>query len=80
MAVFRAIESFAFTGHDGVPRSIRPGTLMSDDDPDYKGKESLFEPVEVAAARPAQQASGVEDATAQTDTKRSVARPRRRGA
>jgi hypothetical protein len=52
----RAIEAFAFTGHDGVPRVITPGVLMSTDDPDYRGKESLFESVETAA-RPAKQAA-----------------------
>ena len=46
-----AIEAFAFTGCDGVPRVVTPGTLMAVDDPDYKGREALFE-VETAAARP----------------------------
>jgi hypothetical protein len=79
MTVFRAIEAFTFTGKNGVPRVFTPGVLMSDDDPDYKGKEQLFEPVEVAAARPGMQAAGVgvEDASAQPNTKRSV-RPRGR--
>ena len=54
----RAIEAFAFTGKNGVPRVITPGTLMAVDDPDFKGKESFFEPVEVAAARPGKQAAG----------------------
>jgi hypothetical protein len=54
----RAIEAFAFTGKDGVPRVVTPGFLMSTDDVDYKGKESLFESVEVAAARPGVQAAG----------------------
>jgi hypothetical protein len=71
MAVSRAIESFAFTGKDSVPRVITPGMLMAVDDPDFKGKEQFFESVEVAAARPRKQASGVvEDA--------SVRRPRGR--
>jgi hypothetical protein len=76
----RAIEAFAFTGNDGVPRVVTPGVLMSTDDPDYEGEESLFESVEVAAARPALRASGVmEDASAEPNTKRSVQRrPRRR--
>jgi hypothetical protein len=85
--IVRAIECFAFTGHDGVPRVITPGVLMATDDPDYKGKEELFESVEVAAARPAQQAAGesesqahnlpkVDDVAAQPTTKRSVRRRR----
>lgn len=80
MTVFRVIESFAFTGKDGLPRVFTPGVLMSTDDPDYKGKEALFESVEVAAERAAKQAAGevVEDVSAQPDTNRSVTRPRRR--
>jgi hypothetical protein len=75
----RAIEAFAFTNHTGCPRVITPGVLMSTDDPDYKGKESLFEPVEVAAARPGLRAAGiVEDTSAEPNAKRSVGRPRRR--
>jgi hypothetical protein len=59
MTVFRAIAPFAFVGKNGVPRVVTPGVLMSDDDPDFKGKESFFESVEVAAARPGKQASGM---------------------
>lgn len=50
---------------------------MADDDPDFKGKENLFEPVEVAARRPAEQAAGVGgavDAAVQPDTGRRFAR------
>jgi hypothetical protein len=75
MAIFSANQPFTFTGKNGVPRVITPGVLMSDDDPDYKGKEQFFEPIEVAAARPALSASGrggVEDASAEPNTKRSV--------
>jgi hypothetical protein len=61
MAVFRAVEPFAFTDHTGLARVVTPGFLMSDDDPDYRGKESLFESVEVAAARPGVQAAGVSE-------------------
>ncbi|OIN79761.1 hypothetical protein [Mycobacterium malmoense] len=55
--VFRATEPFAFTGHAGVPRIIRPGDLVSSDDPDFKGREHLFEPAVAAANRAAETAS-----------------------
>ena len=78
MAVFRAVESFAFTGRNGVPRVITVGTLMADSDPDFKGKAHLFEPVEIAAARPGRRMAGVEDATAEPGARRSLGRPRGR--
>ena len=49
--IFRATQAFAFTDKSGTPRSICAGDLISADDPNFKGKEHLFEPVEVAAAR-----------------------------
>jgi len=81
MALFSANQSFTFTGKNGVPRSIGAGELMSDSDPDYKGKEQFFEPVEVTAERPAKNAAGlggeVEEATAEPNTKRSLSIARR---
>jgi hypothetical protein len=53
---------------------------MRDDDPDYKGKEQFFEPVDVTADRPAKNAAGlggVEDASAEPNTKRSVSTVKR---
>jgi hypothetical protein len=53
---------------------------MRDDDPDYKGKEQFFEPVEVTAERPVKNASGrggVEDATAEPNEKRSISTVRK---
>jgi hypothetical protein len=77
MSVFPRIQPFAFTDHTGCPRVVHVGELMADSDKDFKGRESMFEPVETAAARPALRAAGVmEDATAEPNTKRSV-RPRR---
>jgi hypothetical protein len=70
--IYRAKEAFTFNGKNGVPRVFTAGVLISSDDPDYKGKEHLFEPVEVAAARPVARASGVEDASAEPNVKRSV--------
>jgi hypothetical protein len=77
MALFSANQAFTFTGKNGVPRPFTKGVLMDDSDPDFKGRESLFEPVEVAAGRPAKQASGVEEATAEPNTKRSISTVKR---
>jgi hypothetical protein len=82
--IYRAKEAFAFTGKDGVPQVIRPGDLMSDGDANFKGKEQLFEKVEVAAQRAVDRPKGnvenasaepkgkVEEATAEPNAKRSV--------
>jgi hypothetical protein len=32
-----------------VPRNFAPGDLIASDDPGFKGREHLFQPVEVAA-------------------------------
>ncbi len=52
MNIKRAKESFTFWDKDGVPRDIPAGTLI---DPDrvegYKGREHLFEDVEVYVDR-----------------------------
>jgi hypothetical protein len=72
MPIFKAKEAFAFEGKNGVPRIITADSLMSDGDPDFKGREHMFEPVEVAAERPITRAKGVEEATAEPNTKRSV--------
>ncbi len=50
MAIYAAKEAFTFD-QDGAPRVFTPGDLISDDDPGYKGRERLFEPVSVVAAR-----------------------------
>lgn len=73
MAKYRAIESFAFTGKNGAPRAITVGTLVNGRDPAYKGREHLFE---LAADRPGRRASGVEDASAEPNARRSLGRPR----
>jgi hypothetical protein len=79
MAIFSANQPFTFTSKNGVPRMFRPGMLMSDDDPDFKGKEAFFEPVETAAARPALRAAGItEDTSAEPNAKRRMGRPRGR--
>lgn len=71
--IYRCIEAFAFVDKTrGVPRSLTPGDLMSGDDPAYRGKEHLFEKVEVASARQAGRKPPVEDASADPNEKRSV--------
>lgn len=72
--VYRAREPFAYTDKQGVPRSVAAGDLMSSDNPDFKGKEKLFEPVETAAAR---SAGVVEEATAEPGALRSITTSRR---
>lgn len=72
--VYRAKEPFAFTDKNGVPRSIVPGDLMTAGDPNLKGREHLFERVEVAAARAT---NVVEDASAAPGELRSVSTTKR---
>jgi len=72
--VYRAKEPFAFTDHNGVPRSIVPGDLMFGGDVNLKGREHLFERVEVAAARAN---AVVEDASAAPGQLRSVSTVKR---
>lgn len=69
MSVYRAKEPFAFTSKSGVPRSIVPGDLLFDGDPDLKGREHLFERVEDAAAR---SRAVVESTTAEPGELRSL--------
>lgn len=50
MATHAARESFSFTSTDGMPRFFGTGDLCDDTDPDFRGREHLFQPVEEAAA------------------------------
>lgn len=71
MSVLRVTESFAaFT--QGFPEVYNTGRLINSDDPVVKGRESHFEPVEVAASR----AAGIETATAAPAEKRTRTAPR----
>ncbi|MGW6121500.1 hypothetical protein ACWFRF_20830 [Nocardia sp. NPDC055165] len=67
--ILRAREAFSYTDKSGVPRVVRPGDLVDSDDPDVKGREHLFETVEVAANRAA---GAVEQTTAAPGEKRTV--------
>lgn len=69
--VYRAKEPFAYTDKQGVPRSVCVGDLISGDDPNFKGKEGLYELVQVAAAR---LAASTETASAAPGERRSRAK------
>lgn len=73
MAIYAAKEAFTFD-QDGVPRFFASGTLVSDDDPGFKGREHLFQAVEVAAAA---RAAATETAAAAPGEHRSRTRGRR---
>ncbi len=74
MAVYRAKEGFSYDDKDGVPRIVVAGSLISDSDPGFKGRESLFEPVEehVVAESARRRGKPVEDASAEPNARRSV--------
>lgn len=71
--MYRAKEPFAFTSKGGLPRIITAGFVMFSDDPDFKGKEHLFEPVEAAAIRGRRVRAG--DASAVDATETATAAP-----
>lgn len=48
---FRAREPFHIQGKNGLPRTFTPDQVISSDDPDFKGREHLFEPVEASVQR-----------------------------
>ncbi|QNJ58063.1 head-tail connector protein [Gordonia phage Bunnybear] len=75
MTVLRAREAFACSDAQGTPRVVRPGDLFDSTDPLVTGRETLFEPVEVATQRSEAVVAGgssVESATAAPGEKRSV--------
>lgn len=61
----------------GVPRVLRPGALVPDNDPVLKGRENLFEDVEEFLKR---KAPSVEDATSEPGARRSLTRPKKQTA
>ncbi len=74
MAVYRAKQGFCYDDAAGVPRIVVPGSLMSDADPGFKGRESLFEPVEehIVAESARRRGRSVEDASAEPNSRRSA--------
>lgn len=81
MAVYRAKQGFAYDDVDGTPRIVVPGTLMSDTDPGFKGREELFEPVEahVATESARRRGKSVEDASAEPGVRRSASPTTQKG-
>lgn len=71
MAIKRCKSSFAAAVR-GVPRVMAVGTLVDEDDPILKGREDLFEDVELHVQG---RASRVEQATAEPGARRSLGRP-----
>lgn len=72
MATLRAKEPFSFNDINGVPRNVSAGDLFDSADRNVKGREHLFEAVEVDVDRRRKATGGVEDATAEPGTKRSL--------
>lgn len=72
MATLRAREPFSYNDINGVPRNVSAGDLFDSADRNVKGRELLFEAVEVDIDRRRKAAAGVEDATAEPGERRSV--------
>lgn len=80
MATQVAREGFAFTSRDGMPRVFSPGDLCDDQDPDYRGREHLFQPAEEAtimatSRRGSSPTRATETATAAPGEQRARTRP-----
>lgn len=73
MAV-RVKEGISFDAPNGAQVNLRRGQLFPDDHPYVKGRESLFEPADDAAARTTGAAVAVETATAAPGERRSIVR------
>ena len=69
MAVLRCIAPFAYSERNGVQRVLSAGDVVDSTDPAIKGRESMFEPVEVTAERVT--GIAVEQATSAPGEKRS---------
>jgi hypothetical protein len=75
MATLRCKEPFS-ADIDGVPRTIPGGALIDSSDPIVKGREHLFETVDVYMAGRESKAAPVESASAAPGEKRSVRAPK----
>jgi hypothetical protein len=82
MAVLSCTEAFAYHEPNGVPRVLRPGDLVDDDDPAVKGREHYFEKVESTVQRATDRREGkdtgdgvIEQATKAPGEKRNVSKP-----
>lgn len=78
MTIKRVKEPFALGGKDGAHRIFNVGDLVDTSDSAYKGREHLFEDLELAVGRKAEpqtsitHPSHVERATAEPEEKREV--------
>lgn len=72
MATLRAKEAFSFNDINGVPRAVSAGDLFDSADRNVKGREHLFEAVEIDIDRRRMATGDIEDATAEPGAKRSV--------
>jgi hypothetical protein len=78
MAIKRVKAPFAIGGPDGSHRVYTAGDLVDTSDSAYKGREHLFEDLNLAVDRKAEpqtsatHASNVERATAEPEEKRSI--------
>ncbi|MGX4657100.1 hypothetical protein ACWCHM_26125 [Micromonospora sp. SCSIO 07396] len=73
--VWRVKEAHSFD-LDGVPVTMRVGTLLEDDDPRVVGRERFLEPAQEAAQRAAGTTpASVETATAAPGERRSRSKP-----
>lgn len=71
MAV-RVKEGISFDAPNGAQVNLRRGQLFPDDHPYVKGRESLFEPADDAAARMSGSGAAVETTTAAPAERRVV--------
>lgn len=74
--ILRATQAFSYTDRDGIPQIVRPGDIVSADDPGVKGREHLYEPVEASVSRTRSARSGhaTETATAGPGERRTRTR------
>lgn len=72
----RCKSSFAASVR-GVPRVMKVGSLVNDDDPVLKGREHLFEDVDTYVQ---ERAARVEDASAAPGRRRGLTRPVKKAA
>jgi hypothetical protein len=82
MAVLSCTEAFSYFEPNGVPRVLRPGDVVDDNDPAVKGREHFFEKVESTVLRATDRRAGkdtgdgiIEQATKAPGEKRNVAPP-----
>jgi hypothetical protein len=73
----RCKTSFAASVGGGVPRVIKAGALVQDDDPIIKGREHLFEDVDTFVQK---RRARVEAATAEPGAQRSLSKPAKKTA